>query len=295
MSRSSGTNIQDCRRRHPHDQGMDNTKKAIAATGLLVAAMRAEESARDDALFTDPFAQRLAGEEGRELLVEAAAKTEQPSAPIVVRTRFFDEALLRAQADGVAQVVILAAGMDARAFRLPWHSDTTVYEVDQPHVIEIKDERLGDERPRCRRVPVGVDLADDWPKVVQSQAFTPSSRTVWLIEGLLQYLDASDVDRLFARVDALSAPGSRLLYDVVGKTLLEAPFLQPTLEFMERLGAPWTFGSDTPAALVEDRGWTAMVTDAAEPGNRWNRWGHPVVPADVPGVPRGYFVEAIKA
>ncbi|MGB6514458.1 MAG: class I SAM-dependent methyltransferase, partial [Mycobacterium sp.] len=81
---------------------MDNTKRAIAATGLLVAAMRAEESARDDALFTDPFAQRLAGEEGRELLVEAAAKTDQPSAPIVVRTRFFDEALLRAQADGVA-------------------------------------------------------------------------------------------------------------------------------------------------------------------------------------------------
>ena len=131
--------------------------------------------------------------------------------------------------------------------------------------------------------------------MVQSQAFTPSSRTVWLIEGLLQYLDASDVDRLFARVDALSAPGSRLLYDVVGKTLLEAPFLQPTLEFMVTLGAPWTFGSDTPAALVEDRGWTATVTDAAEPGNRWNRWGHPVVPADVPGVPRGYFVEAIKA
>jgi methyltransferase (TIGR00027 family) len=147
---------------------MENTKQAIAATGLLVAAMRAEESARDDALFTDPFAERLAGEDGRRLLAEAAAKTEQPSAPIVVRTKFFDEALLRAQADGVAQVVILAAGMDARALRLPWHSGTTVYEVDQPHVIETKDERLGGERPRCRRAAVGVDLADDWPKVLHS-------------------------------------------------------------------------------------------------------------------------------
>jgi methyltransferase (TIGR00027 family) len=96
---------------------MDNTKQAIAATGLLVAAMRAEESARDDALFSDPFAERLAGEDGRRLLAEAAADTGQPSAPIVVRTKFLDEALLRAQADGVAQVVILAAGMDARAFR----------------------------------------------------------------------------------------------------------------------------------------------------------------------------------
>jgi methyltransferase (TIGR00027 family) len=184
---------------------MDNTKQAIAATGLLVAAMRAEESARDDALFSDPFAERLAGEDGRRLLAEAAADTGQPSAPIVVRTKFLDEALLRAQADGVSQVVILAAGMDARAFRLPWQRGTTVFEIDQPHMITAKDERLAGERPRCQRVAVGVDLADDWPKVLQSQGFTSSSRTVWLIEGLLQYIDASDVDGLFARVDALSA------------------------------------------------------------------------------------------
>jgi methyltransferase (TIGR00027 family) len=273
---------------------MDNTKQAIAATGLLVAAMRAEESARADALFTDPFAEQLAGEEGRRLLADAAAGTEQPSAPIVVRTRFLDEALLRAQADGISQVVILAAGMDARAFRLPWHGDTTVYEVDQPHMIATKEERLAGEQARCRRVAVGIDLADDWPKVLQSKGFDPSARTVWSIEGLLQYIDATAVDSLFARVDALSSPGSVLLYDVVGENLLRAPFLQPTLEFMSKLGAPWIFGSDTPAALVSDRGWTVTVTDAAEPGNRWNRWMHPAIPANVPDAPRGYFVEAVK-
>lgn len=109
------------------------------------------------------------------------------------------------------------------------------------------------------------------------------SRTAWLIEGLLQYLEASDVGKLFAGVDALSARGSVLLYDIVGKTMLEAEFLQPTLDYMAKLGAPWTFGSDTPAALVENRGWTATVTDAAEPGNRWNRWMHPPVPAECPG------------
>ena len=273
---------------------MDSTKQAVAATGLLVAAMRAEESARDDALFHDPFAERLAGEEGRRLLAESTAETEQPSAPIVVRTRLFDEALRRVQDDGVAQVVILAAGMDARSYRLPWQDGTTVYEIDQPQVIAIKDQRLVGEQPRCRRVAVGVDLSDDWPKVLLSQGFNSSSRTVWLIEGLLQYIDASAVDRLFARVDALSASGSVLLYDVVGKTLLEAPFLRSTLEFMQKLGAPWVFGSDTPAALVEGRGWTATLTDIAEPGNRWKRWAHPVIPADVPGAPRGYFVEAVK-
>jgi methyltransferase (TIGR00027 family) len=274
---------------------MDNTKHAVAATGLLVAAMRAEESARDDALFTDPFAERLAGDEGRRLLAESSAETEQPSAPIAVRTRLFDEALLRVHADGVAQVVILAAGMDARSYRLPWRDGTTVYEVDQPRVITLKDERLAGEHARCRRVAVGVDLADDWPKVLQSQGFNPEAPTVWTIEGLLQYIQAPDVDRLFARVDALSASGSVLLYDVVGKALLEAPFLQNTIEFMEKLGAPWVFGSDTPGALVEDHGWSATVTDMAVPGNKWKRWAHPPVPADVPNAPRGYFVEAVKA
>ncbi|MGE2813770.1 SAM-dependent methyltransferase [Mycobacterium heidelbergense] len=274
---------------------MDNTKHAVAATGLLTAAMRAEETARDDRLFADPFAQRLAGDDGRQLLADAVAATGQVSAEIIIRTRFFDDALAAAQRDGLSQVVILAAGMDARAYRLPWRPATTVYEVDQPQVIATKEERLAGEAPQCRRIAVGVDLADDWPKALRSNGFDPLARTAWLVEGLLQYIDASAVDTLFARIDALSAPGSVLLYDVVGRTLLEAPFLESTLQYMRQLGAPWVFGTDTPAALVEDRGWAAVVTDVAEPGSRWHRWEHPVVPLDVPGVPRGYFVTATKA
>jgi methyltransferase (TIGR00027 family) len=149
---------------------------------------------------------------------------------------------LRVHADTVSQVVILAAGMDARSCRLRWRDGATVYEVDQPRVIARKDERLAGERPRCRRVAVGVDLIEDWPKALEAQGFDSSVRTIWLIEGLLQYIDARDVDRLLARVDALSAPGSVLLYDVVGKALLDAPFLASTLEFMHKLGAPWVFG-----------------------------------------------------
>jgi len=272
---------------------MDNTKQAVAATALLVAAMRAEESVRDDALFCDPFADRLAGDDGRRLLAESRAQTKQPSAPIVVRTRLYDEALLRAH--GLSQAVILAAGMDARCYRLPWPDGVCVFEVDQPRVIAIKDERLAGEQPRCRRVAVGVDLADDWSKTLVSQGFNSVKPTLWLIEGLLQYLQAHDVERLFARVDALSAPGSVLLYDVVGTALLAAPFSADTLAYMEKLGAPWVFSSDTPAALAESRGWTASVTDMAVPGHKWKRWEHPPIPADVPNAPRGYFVEAIKA
>jgi methyltransferase (TIGR00027 family) len=142
---------------------------------------------------------------------------------------------------------------------------------------------------------VGIDLAEEWPNVLEARGFDSAAPTVWTIEGLLQYLDAHDVERLFARVDALSAPGSVLLYDVVGTALLEAPFSAATLAYMEKLGAPWVFSSDTPEALVERRGWTATVTDMAVPGHTWKRLPHPPVPADVPNAPRGYFVEARKA
>jgi hypothetical protein len=102
-------------------------------------------------------------------------------------------------------------------------------------------------------------------------------------------------DAMLAAPHMYRPPGSVLLYDVVGKTLLEAPFLQTTIEFMQKLGAPWVFGSDTPGTLIEGRGWSATVTDMAVPGNAWKRWEHPAIPADVPGAPRGYFVEAVKA
>src|SRR6185312_8667117 len=171
--------------------------------------MRADESARDDRLFTDPFAEQLAGEDGRRLLAEAEATTGQgSSAQIVIRTRFWDEALLRANAEGCHRVVTLAAGMDARAYRLPWRAGTTLYELDQPQVIALKDDRLADARPMCERIAVAVDLADDWPKSLQAQGFSTSAKTAWLVEGLLQYLDAGAVDTLFARIDALSAADS---------------------------------------------------------------------------------------
>jgi len=274
---------------------MNSHKHAVAATGLLAAAVRAKESGRADRLFADPFAERLAGAEGLQLLADAVAATGQAPAEIAIRTRFFDEALLDAQDSGASQVVLLAAGMDARAYRLPWREGTTIYEVDQPQVIKAKDERLTGDRPRCRRVAVGVDLVDDWPEALRSQGFTSSATTVWLVEGLLQYIDAPAIDTLFARIDALSARGAVLLFNVIGKALLESPFLQKTQQFMRRLGAPWTFGTDTPGALVDGRGWKPVVTDVAEVGSRWHRWEHPVVPLDVPGAPRGYFVSATKA
>lgn len=269
---------------------MHRTGEAVASTGILVAAIRAKESARDDALFADPFADKLAGEAGRRMLEAAIANSgDQSTWQIVVRTRFWDEALLRS---GLTQVVILAAGMDARAYRLAWPAHTTVYEVDQPAVIASKAELLADDAPRCRRVPLGIDLAEDWPAALEAAGFDATAPSVWLIEGLLQYLDEAAVRDLFARVDALSAPGSVLLCDVVGKSLQEAPSMAPLLQSMAQQGSPWLFGTDAPGELAERHGWSAVVTDVAEPGNMWNRWFPSVTAGAGPDAPRGYFVEA---
>lgn len=269
---------------------MDREKAAVASTGLLVAAIRAEESTREDRLFTDPYAAKLAGDDGRELLEAAIAATgERTTAQIVVRTRFWDEALLRA-VEAATQVVILAAGMDARAYRLAWPAGTTVYELDQPAVIAAKGDILADDRPRCRRVAVGIDLADDWPQALTNSGFDPLTPTVWLIEGLLQYLDEGAVRGLFDRVHALSAPNSTVLYDIVGRSLLESPMMAALLKAMADQGSPWLFGTDDPGELTERHGWTATVTDIAVPGTEWNRWYAP--PAGASDAARGYFVEA---
>ncbi|WP_135451863.1 SAM-dependent methyltransferase [Mycobacterium sp. DL99] len=268
--------------------------RAVADTGVLVAAIRAEETRRPDRLFDDSFAERLAGESGQRMLAEAvAASGDKSTLQIVVRTRFWDEALLNA-VPPVRQVVILAAGLDARAYRLPWPDGTTVFELDQPAVIAAKAEALAGDEPRCRRVAIGVDLTQDWTDALRANGFDPELPAVWLMEGLLQYLDEGAVRTLFERVDALSAPGSVLLYDIVGKVLLDSVMLAAVRERMSRNGAPWLFGTDAPEQLCERLGWSAVVTDVAEPGNKWNRWFAPAVPLDVPGVPRGYFVTATK-
>lgn len=274
---------------------METRPDAVAGTGLLVAAIRARESAREDRLFTDPFADKLAGETGHRILDAALATSgERTTTQIVVRTRFWDDALLQA-ASSCRQIALVAAGMDARAYRLQWPVGTTVFELDQPSVIAAKDALLADDDPLCARVPIGIDLADDWPVALQSAGFDASAPTAWLIEGLLQYLDEAAVHLLIERIDALSAAGSVLCYDVVGRSLLEAPFMAELLKSMADNGAPWLFGTDDPAELVRPYGWSAVVTDVAEPGNRWNRWYAPVIPADVTDVPRGYFVVACKA
>ncbi|HVP59033.1 MAG TPA: SAM-dependent methyltransferase [Myxococcaceae bacterium] len=269
----------------PAGLGLDGA----ALTALWVAAWRADESERPDALFRDSYARTLAGPEGFELL-EAARELALVEAPFVpVRTVFFDQRIVPG-----SQVVLLGAGMDARAFRLQWRTGTRVFEVDLPEVLALKEQRLGGASPRCIRIPVPADLTGDWVVALERRGFRPELPSVWLLEGLLLYFDESFVTSLLARVDALSAVGSTLLADIIGWTMLWMPQLQPLHDFVRELGAPWKFGTDEPEELLEPLGWEVTAYDFGAVAAEVGRWAWPVIPRAIPGVPRSFLVEAAK-
>jgi methyltransferase (TIGR00027 family) len=135
-----------------------------------------------------------------------------------VRTYFFDEHFTKAAEAGIRQIVILASGLDSRAYRLNWPDGTTVFEIDQPKVLEYKAATLAehDVKPAATLHQVPVDLRNDWPAALRENGFDPGRPTAWLAEGLLMYLPADAQDRLFELVTALSAPGSRIAAEAVG-------------------------------------------------------------------------------
>lgn len=197
---------------------------SVGATATMIAASRALASRAPDPLLDDRFADPLVRAVGHPFFVrmldgeiplesdDMPLTLQQRREQIAVRTRFFDDFLTSATAAGTRQAVILAAGLDARAYRLPWLAGTVVYEVDQPEVIAFKGgtlARLGAE-PTAERRTVGIDLRDDWPKALRDNGFDPAAATAWIAEGLLPYLPPQAQDRLLDNISALSAPGSRL-------------------------------------------------------------------------------------
>jgi methyltransferase (TIGR00027 family) len=197
---------------------------SVGATATAVAARRALASKGPNPLINDPFAKPLVTAVGVdafirlmngevELADDDPAFTPQGLAEgMAVRTRFFDSLFLDATKAGLRQAVILAAGLDTRAYRLPWPATVVVYEIDQPQVIEFKTRTLVDlgATPAADRRPVGTDLRDDWPASLRDSGFDPTEPAVWSAEGLLSYLPPDAQDRLFDNITALSATGSRL-------------------------------------------------------------------------------------
>ncbi|WP_227981590.1 SAM-dependent methyltransferase [Nocardia spumae] len=196
---------------------------SVGSTALFVAAARALGGRAADALACDPFAELFVSAAGGEWadLLDGRVRDHPLLTPDfgipfqqhqLARTRYFDEYLRVAVAGGIRQVVVLAAGLDARAYRLPWLEGCTVYELDRPQVLDFKRETLADagRSPIADRREVAVDLRSDWPKALRSSGFDADRPAAWLIEGLLIYLTPTAQDELFAAVDELSASGSRV-------------------------------------------------------------------------------------
>jgi len=270
----------------------------VGRTARWVAAQRALESKRADRLFEDSLAEPLAGADGFAMamtarLVRPGLAKDAPDPYIPIRTAFLDNALLRAMAEGdLRQVVILAAGLDTRAFRLSWPPGTWLFEIDRDEIFDHKEVVLhaAAARPTCKRTVVRADLTRDWVWHLTAADFDPMRPAAFLVEGLLPYLDAAAVASLFEAIGPVAARGSWIGLDVVGNSMLTSPYVTPFLAFLQDMGCPWRFGTDEPEALLKRHGWSTTAVCPGEPGAHFGRWPYPVLPRDLPGIPRSYLV-----
>lgn len=191
---------------------------SVGFTALAVCAARALDAALDPPLANDPFAAGFVAAAGEPNLIAAVANTDMTSAAafnaqwVGVRTRFFDDFFTHAAQAGTRQAVILAAGLDSRAYRLEWPSGYQVFEVDRPRVLEFKQQVLDAQgaAPATRRVTVATDLREDWAGALMAAGFDPDQPTAWALEGLLPYLPGPAQDGLFEQLHGLSAVGSEI-------------------------------------------------------------------------------------
>jgi methyltransferase (TIGR00027 family) len=227
--------------------------ESVGATALGVASSRAAETRSANPLISDPFAQVFLDAAGdgvwnwhsaAELPPEVIEA--EPLIPLQMqgmvnymasRTAFFDRFFLDGANAGIRQAVILAAGLDARSWRLPWPAGITVYELDQTRVLDFKSSTLTAHgaAPACTRVEVAVDLRQDWPAALLEAGFDPSAPSIWSAEGLMPYLPAAAQELLFERIQGLTAPGSRVAVEALGPKFLDSDIREKRRARMERV------------------------------------------------------------
>jgi methyltransferase (TIGR00027 family) len=201
---------------------------SVGATATMVAAARAAASRRPNPVINDPFAEPLVRAVGLNFFTKVAsgelefvdvddgAGFPRMVETFAARARFYDDYFVDVTAAGVRQVVIVASGLDARAYRLSWPAGTTIYEIDQPEVIDFKTTTLSGlgAAAGAEHHPVGIDLREDWPVALRDAGFDAGQPTAWLAEGvLLGFLPQEAEVRLLDSINALSAAGSRFAGD----------------------------------------------------------------------------------
>lgn len=264
----------------PKSLRLDNDQwdivSSVGYTALLVAAWRALHSASPQPVVRDEYAQYFITASADPYLISLLANpgTSQNANVIprllAVQTRFFDDYFYSAGAVGIRQAVIVAAGLDSRAYRLDWPSETTVFEVDMPKVLEFKASVLSERgaQAKARRCPVAIDLRADWATPLKAAGFNPQQPSAWLVEGLFPYLTGQAQNLFLARVDDLSAPGSQLAVGALGSGLDLEQFatLEATHPGINVLGAvdfsalSYDDTKTDPAEWLSAHGWSVEPT-----------------------------------
>jgi methyltransferase (TIGR00027 family) len=289
---------------------------SVGSTALFVATARALEAQKPEPLVVDPYAEvfcRAVGGPAADVLdgndPEHPLKTADFGQHFVnfqaARTKYFDEYFGRAAAAGVRQVVILAAGLDSRAYRLDWPAATTIFELDRPEVLDFKREVLGGHgvQPRAERREIAVDLREDWPQALRASGFDTAKPSAWIAEGLLIYLPATAQEQLFTGVDGLAGHGSHVAVED-GAPMTPDEFEAAVEE--ERAAAAEgdrrlffrLVYNERHAPATEwfgERGWTAIGTPLAD---YLREVGRPVPGPDTeagPMVARNTLVSAVRA
>ena len=247
--------------------GTEGSITHVSDTARWTALHRATESARPDALFRDPLAERLAGERGR-AIVAAVPRTTRNGFWLIARTKIIDDTIAEAITNGCDRVLNLAAGLDTRPYRLDLPSDFTWVEADLPKLLEEKTQLLADQVPQCRLTRTAVDLADPQARdAFLDDALDGATKALVLTEGLLMYLEDRDV---VALSDAIKRPE-------VAWWMLDFAF--PGLKKMmnKRMSgmlqnAPFKFAPENGLAYFEDLGWrTVEVESLFEAAHRFHR------------------------
>ncbi len=268
-----------------HDGDTWDLASSVGATATSVAASRALASRGPDALIDDPYADPLVKAVGVEPLIRLASgeasveddpmlSRQRMTEQIAVRTRFFDDFFTNAARDGVRQAVILASGLDTRAYRLSWPAGAVVFELDQPQVIEFKTQVLADlgATSTAQRRAIGIDLRDDWPTALRDNGFDTTQPTAWIAEGLLIYLPPDAQDRLLDSVTDLSAPGSRFATEFMAAgTTLPNSLVQRFKDWSTRIGSDidlpalfYTGERNAAGDYLAERGWKISTRTTRE-------------------------------
>jgi methyltransferase (TIGR00027 family) len=292
-----------------HDDTWD-IATSVGTTAVMVAAARAIETDKPDPLIRDSYAKLLVADAGTgvweamldDSLVAKVESVDPETAAIfhhmrsyqAVRTHFFDAYFAEAVAAGIRQVVILASGLDSRAYRLDWPAGTAVFEIDQPKVLAYKSETLAAHGviPSADRREVPIDLRQDWPAALRGKGFDPEAPTAWLAEGLLMYLPADSQDRLFEQITELSPPGSRIAVETAASHADERrqemrerfKRVADELGFEQTVDVQDLIYHDEDRAVVADwlnqHGWRTTTQNSGDEMRRLDRWVEGVPMAD---------------